>query len=99
MTGIAKRLEKSGFIVRKNDPSDDRVKWMQITPEGVQVLRAISDYKEQDLTKYLREYSDKEKSALLESLQAILKQARSKQNHSSAIFESEEQFLASMDVS
>ncbi len=34
MTGIAKRLEKTGFIVRKSDPNDDRIKWLQITPDG-----------------------------------------------------------------
>lgn len=99
MSGIAKRLEKSGFIVRKNDPSDDRLKWMQITPDGVKVLRAISDYKEQDLKRYLMRYSDNEKSVLLETLQAVLRQARSKQSHSSTIFDSQEQFPASLDVS
>ncbi len=35
MTGIAKRLEKTGFILRKSDPNDDRIKWLQITPAGV----------------------------------------------------------------
>ena len=99
MTGIAKRLEKSGFIVRKNDPGDDRLKWMQITPEGIQVLRAISDYKEQDLTRYLMKYSDNKKSGLLETLQAILRQARSKQTSNNTMFESQERFAASVDVS
>src|SRR5512139_3294934 len=32
MTGIAKRLEKNGFIIRSNDPNDDRRKMLQITP-------------------------------------------------------------------
>ena len=78
MTGIAKRLEKSEFIIRTSDPSDDRIKWMQITKEGTQVLKAIAKYKEQDLITYLMQYSHKEKSELLKTLQAILRKARSK---------------------
>ena len=78
MTGIAKRLEKSEFIIRTSDPSDDRIKWMQITKEGTRVLKAIAKHKEQDLTRYLMQCSHKEKSALLKTLQVILRKARSK---------------------
>jgi DNA-binding MarR family transcriptional regulator len=45
MTGIAKRLEKNGFIIRTSDPNDDRLKRLQITPEGTQVLKDISERK------------------------------------------------------
>ena len=57
MTGIAKRLEKNGFIVRKNDPDDDRIKRLQITPEGTEVLREIADHKERSVRQYLNAYS------------------------------------------
>jgi len=78
MTGIAKRLEKKGFIIRTSDPNDDRTKRLQITPEGTRVVKDISDHKEQSLKRYLTRYSDEEKSALLETLRAILRQSRSK---------------------
>ncbi|MGO9566906.1 MAG: MarR family winged helix-turn-helix transcriptional regulator [Desulfomonilaceae bacterium] len=78
MTGIAKRLEKNGFIIRRSDPSDDRLKRLQITPEGIQVLKNISDYKERSMKKYLMKYSDEEKSALLETLREILRQTKNK---------------------
>jgi DNA-binding MarR family transcriptional regulator len=74
MTGIAKRLEKSGFIIRSSDPNDDRSKRLQITPEGKQVLRDIADRKERSLKKYLTKYSDEQKAELLEVLRKILKQ-------------------------
>jgi DNA-binding MarR family transcriptional regulator len=77
MTGIAKRLEKTGFIIRKSDPDDDRIKRLQITPEGIEVLRAISDHKELSLKRYLTRYSDEQKSALLETLREILGQTKS----------------------
>jgi DNA-binding MarR family transcriptional regulator len=74
MTGIAKRLEKNGFIIRSSDPNDDRSKRLQITPEGKQVLRDIADRKERNLRKYLTKYSDEQKAELLEVLRKILKQ-------------------------
>ena len=77
MTGIAKRLEKNGFIIRTNDPDDDRLKRLQITPEGTQVLKDISDHKERSLKRYLMKYSDGQKSALLEILRDILGQTKS----------------------
>jgi len=81
MTGIAKRLERNGFIVRTNDPNDDRLKRLQITPAGVQVLKAISDHKERNVKRYLMKYSDEEKSALLDTLREILRHTRHEQSH------------------
>ncbi len=78
MTGIAKRLEKKGFLIRTSDPNDDRSKRLQITPEGTQVLKAISDHKEQNIRRYLMRYSDEEKTALLGRLREILAQTTSK---------------------
>jgi len=78
MTGIAKRLEKKGFIIRTSDPNDDRIKRLQITPGGTRVVKDISDHKEQSLKRYLMRYSDEEKSALLETLRAILRQTKGK---------------------
>jgi DNA-binding MarR family transcriptional regulator len=72
MTGIAKRLEKNGFIVRTSDPHDDRSKRLQITPEGTKVLKAISDYKDRNVSRYLVKYPEEGKAALLETMQRIL---------------------------
>jgi DNA-binding MarR family transcriptional regulator len=77
MTGIAKRLEKNGFIIRTSDPNDDRLKRLQITPEGTQVLRDISDRKERSLKRYLIKFSYEQKSALLETLRDILRKTKS----------------------
>jgi len=78
LTGIAKRLERNGFVVRKSDPHDDRTKRLQITPEGIEVLKAISEPNEQQVRTYLMKYSDDEKSALLETLREISRQTRKK---------------------
>jgi DNA-binding MarR family transcriptional regulator len=78
MTGIAKRLEKNGFIIRTSDPHDDRAKRLQITPEGIQVLKDIADQEERSVRKYLIKYSDQQKSALLETLREILRHTKDK---------------------
>jgi DNA-binding MarR family transcriptional regulator len=76
MTGIAKRLEKNGFIIRSNDPNDDRCKMLQITPEGTRVLKDIADHKERNLKRFMRKCSDEQKLALLETLREMLPQAK-----------------------
>ncbi|MBI5249069.1 MAG: MarR family transcriptional regulator [Desulfomonile tiedjei] len=76
MTGIAKRLEKTGFITRTSDPNDDRSKRLQITPQGIEVLKAISDHKERNVKRYLIKYTDEQKTELLETLRGILKQTK-----------------------
>jgi MarR family 2-MHQ and catechol resistance regulon transcriptional repressor len=78
LTGIAKRLEKNGFVIRKNDPNDDRIKRLQLTPAGSKVLKAIYEHKEKNLKRYLMKYSNEEKFAMLETLRDISKQTRKK---------------------
>ena len=73
MSGIAKRLEKGKFIIRKGDPNDDRLKRLQITEKGKQTLDDISEAKERRIKTYLKDYSDKEKSVLLDMLREMRK--------------------------
>ncbi|MBF0497551.1 MAG: winged helix DNA-binding protein [Deltaproteobacteria bacterium] len=73
LTGITKRLDKMGFIIKKNDPKDDRLKWLEITAKGRQVLKNISEEKELNMKKYVKQYSDEEKSKILSVMKGILK--------------------------
>ncbi|MBF0477040.1 MAG: winged helix DNA-binding protein [Deltaproteobacteria bacterium] len=73
LTGITKRLDKMGFIIKKNDPKDDRLKWLEITAKGRQVLKSISEEKELNMKKYVKQYSDEEKSKILSVMKGILK--------------------------
>jgi DNA-binding MarR family transcriptional regulator len=65
MTGIVKRLARAGFIVRKSDPSDERVTMLQITPKGRKTLRKIEREKDEWLEVLLRGFSRGEKVDLL----------------------------------
>jgi DNA-binding MarR family transcriptional regulator len=73
MTGITKRMEKTGFILKKNDPNDDRLKWLEITPKGRRVLNDIGEENDRHVRRYLKNYSVAQKTTLLTILSEILR--------------------------
>lgn len=76
MTGIAKRLEKNGFIIRKNDTNDERVTLLEITPKGKKVLENIRTAHYGNINSYLKGFSENDKKRLLENLKQIFNKAR-----------------------
>jgi DNA-binding MarR family transcriptional regulator len=79
MTGITKRLEKAGFIIRKGDPNDERLKRLEITAKGSQVLKDIAEEKERNITRFLENYSTEQKEQVLAMLRQILSQTPQRQ--------------------
>ncbi len=73
MTGIAKRLEKNGFIMRKSDPSDERVTLLEITPKGRRTLKNIEEGKDRCLEILLKGFSIKEKEQILSYIRRLIK--------------------------
>lgn len=77
ITGIAKRLERDGFILRKSIPQDDRVTLLEITPKGKQTLKNIEKQKNNILEKYLVDYSIEAKQEMLSNLKKCLNRMKS----------------------
>ena len=73
LTGIAKRLEKEGFIRKKSDPADERVTILEITPKGRKSLKRIEKEKDEWLETLLKNLSENEKLELLDHVRRILK--------------------------
>jgi DNA-binding MarR family transcriptional regulator len=73
ITGIAKRLQKEGFIIKKSDPADDRVTILEITPKGRKSLKRIENEKDEWLELMLNNLSESEKIELLDRVKQILK--------------------------
>jgi len=72
MTGIAKRLEKNGFIIRgKNDSRDERITLLEITPKGKRVLENIKAAHDENIRNYVRSFSEEEKEKLLKDLKRL----------------------------
>ena len=73
ITGIAKRLAKDGFIIKKSDPNDERVTILEITPKGKRTLTHIENEKDEWLESMLRNLSENQKLDLLDKVKRILK--------------------------
>jgi MarR family 2-MHQ and catechol resistance regulon transcriptional repressor len=73
ITGIAKRLEKEGFIIKKSDPADERVTILEISPKGKRTLKNIENEKDEWLDLMLKNLSEIEKLELLDKVKRILK--------------------------
>lgn len=73
ITGIAKRLEKEGFITKKSDPTDDRVTILEITPKGKKNLKLIENDKDKQLELMLKNLKTAEKRELLNYVKRVLK--------------------------
>ena len=78
ITGVAKRLEKDGFIIKKSDPSDERVTILEITPKGKRTLKNIEKEKDAWLDLMLGNLSETDKLELIEKVRRILKNGLNK---------------------
>jgi DNA-binding MarR family transcriptional regulator len=72
MTGVAKRLEKSGFITRTSDPSDERVTLLKITPKGKVILTKIEKERDQHMEAMLKDFTTEEKRDLLNKVKRLI---------------------------
>jgi DNA-binding MarR family transcriptional regulator len=76
ITGLAKRLEKSGFIQRKSDSKDERVTLLEITLRGKETLAAIEKDRDQLLKKLLKGFLPQEKKDLLAVIKRLIQNSR-----------------------
>lgn len=73
MTGIAKRLEKGGFLTRTSDPKDERVTLLKITPKGKVMLAKIVKERDQHMNTMLKGFSEEEKRDLLGKVKRLIR--------------------------
>ena len=73
MTGLSKRLEKDGFILRTRDPQDERVTLLAITRKGKDTLKMIEDKKNESIEIILNGFTQEEKHDLLDKIKKLIK--------------------------
>ena len=73
MTGLTKRLEKNGFIIRKSDPKDERVTLLEITPKGKKTLKNIEKEKDRSTEIMLNGFSQEDIVDFLDKLKRLIK--------------------------
>lgn len=89
MTGLAKRTESKGFIVRKSDPKDDRVTLLAITQKGRDTLKEIENEKNRSIDKILEGIPLETKKELLHTITSIIKSTGMLQREISGLTQSE----------
>ncbi|MFO7459959.1 MAG: winged helix DNA-binding protein [Desulfatiglandales bacterium] len=76
MTGIVKRLERKGFLVRDSDLRDARVTILQITAKGKKTLMRIEEEKDRSLKNLLSLFSKDDKEDLLDKIKRLIRKNR-----------------------
>jgi DNA-binding MarR family transcriptional regulator len=72
MSGIAKRLERSAFVVRGSDERDDRKTILQITSAGREMIRSIHNLQDMNVREFLNCLSTEQEQEMLETLKKML---------------------------
>ena len=72
MSGIAKRLEKAGFVSRSRDMGDERRTILQLQPPAKQVLKNIQGLQEKNIKMFLASCPLGQKRAFLDLLKGML---------------------------
>ncbi|MBN1102746.1 MAG: MarR family transcriptional regulator [Deltaproteobacteria bacterium] len=73
MTGIAKRLERGGFLIRRSHPGDERVTILEITSKARRTLQKIEREKDEWLELILQGFSEEEKLELLGRVKKLIR--------------------------
>ncbi len=76
MTGLAKRLEKGGFILRKSDAKDERATLLEITSKGKKTLKEIEKERDQGLKEMFNGFSKEEKHVLVDQVKRLISNSR-----------------------
>lgn len=76
MTGLAKRLEKGGFIQRQADETDERATLLVITPKGKRTLKRIEKERDEGLRRMLEGFDEEEKRALVAQAKRLIRNSR-----------------------
>ncbi len=70
-TGLIDRLIAQGLVLRKNDPYDRRIVWIQLTAKGKRIIHNIRRQKSRTLVKVFGKISPKDRESYLNILGQI----------------------------
>ncbi|MBI5440431.1 MAG: MarR family transcriptional regulator [Deltaproteobacteria bacterium] len=76
MTGLAKGLERDGFILRTSDPRDERVTVLEITEKGRRTLDDLRAAKDDHIEAILSGFSGEERQELLALARRLVRNSR-----------------------
>jgi len=77
MTQIADRLERAGLVERVADPEDRRMKSLQLTPQGSEMMRRRVEMRTSRVTEVLEQLPVESRESIISSMEALLNASRS----------------------
>ncbi len=72
-TGLIDRLITQGLVVRKAEPRDRRIVWIELTSKGEKILSSIREQKTKTLIKVFGKISPRDRAYYLNILEQVLK--------------------------
>jgi len=76
VTQIADRLERAGVVARVAAPGDRRMKRLQLTPQGAEMMRSRRDLRVCRAAEALEHLDPAERESVLRALQTLLEASR-----------------------
>ncbi|UAL50639.1 MarR family transcriptional regulator [Bacillus sp. CMF21] len=71
VTRHLKQLEEKGMVTRRKNPADNRVTFVKLTEEGRMKIVAYKEEKQRFISNVLKDFSEEERSSLLNMLSRI----------------------------
>lgn len=72
VTALMDRLVKSGYVTRSRDEGDRRLVWLEVTPQGEEVLKACLARCKQVMERYLGQLSGEDLEQLVKIYEKLL---------------------------
>lgn len=79
ITALADRLCKAGYITRSRDQQDRRLVWLELTPEGKEILDLCQDTRRKVVKKYFGQLPESDLEKLIEIYNKIAQILRSEE--------------------
>lgn len=76
LTGLVDRLESKGYVDRRPDPADRRVRRIDLTPSGAEVLDSLERLRDEKHRQILGRLADEDLARLLRALGPLAKAVR-----------------------
>ncbi len=86
VTGIVERLVEQGLVTRIPNPDDRRITWLEITPEGQELLTNLTEVQSHHMEQILGGMQEEDMAALLQGSRAFI---RAMEQHQQEVKEQE----------
>jgi DNA-binding MarR family transcriptional regulator len=80
VTGIIERLVKQGLVIRKGNPEDRRVLFLEATPKGISLYGSLLEWRAKDMSGILERMNSEEVAHLAQGLTALLRAVRERRD-------------------